>query len=72
MWPRTGRLTTFAHAVKCLRCIGVLRCPFLKPFTKSVEACFLVRQSDGDSFRDFGNHFRGAFTWPSFAPVHVC
>jgi hypothetical protein len=25
------------------------------------------RQPDGDSFSDFGNHFRRAFGWPSFA-----
>ena len=31
------------------------------------KACFLVRQPDGDSFRDFGDHFRRALGWPSFA-----
>ena len=31
------------------------------------RACFLVRQPDGDSFGYFGDHFRRALGWPSFA-----
>jgi hypothetical protein len=35
--------------------------------TGGKKARFLVRQSDGDSFSDFDNHFRRAFGRASFA-----
>ena len=37
------------------------------------KARFLVRQPDGESFSDFGDHFRRALGWPSLRLLsHAC